>query len=186
MTSFLPAAPAIVLALWILPTSQATPDFSGTWTMDLDRSESPHQGTAFEPVTYVIAQSPTEVVIETRRGSGVSRTTYPMLAAAAPDQSGKPGAARAYWDGATLVTEGTRVVQGQTVSLRETRSLDASGAEMTVRTLLVVQHGYTFKGAQNYGAATDVYRRTVAPQALSTAAAATTSRPADVTAASRR
>jgi hypothetical protein len=95
MTSFLPAAPAIVLALWILPTSQATPDFSGTWTMDLDRSESPHQGTAFEPVTYVIAQSPTEVVIETRRGSGVSRTTYPMLAAAAPDQSGKPGAARA-------------------------------------------------------------------------------------------
>ena len=174
MTSLLPVAPAIVLALWILPASQATPDFSGTWTIDLARSESPHQGASFEPVTYVIAQSPTEVVIETRRGSGVSRASYPLLAAAAPDRTGKPGAARAFWEGTTLVTEGTRVVQGQTVSVRETRSLDASGAEMTVRTLLVVQHGYTFKGAQNYGAATDVYRRVVAPQAQISTGAATT------------
>ena len=45
-----------------------------------------------------------------------------------------------------------------------TRSLAASGAEMTVETLLVVQHGYSFKGGQNYGAAKDVYRKVVPPQ----------------------
>jgi hypothetical protein len=185
MTSLLSAAPAVVLALWFLPASQDPPDFSGTWAMDLDRSESPHQGASFEPVTYVIAQSPTEVVIETRRGSAVSRATYPLLAAAAPDRAGKPGAARAFWEGTALVTEGTRVVQGQTVSVRETRSLDAAGAEMTVRTLLVVQHGYTFKGAQNYGAATDVYRRVVAPRARSATVAAAFE-PTGATAASRR
>ena len=52
-------------------------------------------------------------------------------------------------------------MQGQTVSVRETRTLNASGDEMTVQTLLVVQHGYSFKGARNYGASKDVYRRAV-------------------------
>ena len=37
------------------------------------------------------------------------------------------------------------------MSVRETRTLDESRAEMTVETLLVVQHGYSFRGARNYG-----------------------------------
>ena len=50
-------------------------------------------------------------------------------------------------------------MQGQTVSVRESRTLDATGTEMTVQTLLIVQHGYSFRGARNYGAAKDVYRK---------------------------
>jgi hypothetical protein len=164
MTSFLSAAPSVALLLCVLPAAQVTPDFSGTWTIDVERSESPHQGATFEPVTFVIAQTAEEVAIETRRRAGVSRAIYPLVSAAAAERLAKPTGGRAYWDGDSLVTEGNRVVQGQTVSVRETRSLDGSGTEMTVRTLLVVQHGYTFKGAQNYGAATDVYRRVAAPQ----------------------
>ena len=164
MTSFPPAAVAVVMVLGFLPSSQPKPDFSGTWTIDLDRSESPHQGAAFEPLTFVISQTDAAVDIETRRRTGSSRQTYPLQPATAAEVAGKAAGTRAYWDGNALVTEGTRLVQGQTVSVRETRSLDASGAEMTVRTLLIVQHGYTFKGAQNYGAATDVYRRVVAPR----------------------
>jgi hypothetical protein len=170
MTSFLPAAPAVALVLCFLPAAQVTPDFSGTWTIDVERSESPHQGAAFEPVTFVISQTAAEVAIETRRAARVSNAVYPLVSAAAAERLAKATGARAYWDGASLVTEGTRVVQGQTVSVRETRSLDGSGSEMTVRTLLVVQHGYTFKGAQNYGAATDVYRRVAAPQHATAAA----------------
>ncbi len=174
MTSFLPAAPSVALLLCFLPAAQVTPDFSGTWTIDVERSESPHQGAAFEPVTFVITQTAVEVAIETHRAASVRRAVYPLVSAAAAEQLTKPTGARAYWDGAALVTEGTRVVQGQTVSVRETRSLDGSGSEMTVRTLLVVQHGYTFKGAQNYGAATDVYRRVAAPhEATSTGGLAT-------------
>ncbi len=45
------------------------------------------------------------------------------------------------------------------MSVRETRTLDESRAEMTVETLLVVQHGYSFRGARNYGASKDVFRR---------------------------
>ncbi len=137
---------------------QGPPDFSGTWTMDLERSESAQQGDAFEAPTLVITQAPGTVAIETRRKSGTSTARYAMSTAKAPEPGpATPG--RAYWDGAVLVTEGTRLVQGQTVSLRERRSLDAAGREMTVETLIVVQHGYSFRGAQNYGAAKDIYRK---------------------------
>lgn len=137
---------------------QGPPDFSGTWTMDLERSESAQQGGAFEVPTLVITQTAADLVIESRRRSGTSTSRYTMSTAKAPEPGpSTPG--RAYWDGAVLVTEGTRLVQGQTVSLRERRTLDPTGREMTVETLVVVQHGYSFRGGQNYGAAKDVFRR---------------------------
>jgi hypothetical protein len=145
---------AVALTLPALP-AQTRPDFSGTWTMDRERSESPHQGASFEPPTFVITQTDAEVTVETRLATARSEARYPIESTTAASRAGT----RAYWDGASLVTEGTRNVQGKTVSVRETRTLDASGTEMILETLLVVQHGYTFKGAQNYGAARDVYRR---------------------------
>lgn len=151
---------ATALTLVVVPRGdlQGPPDFTGTWTMDLERSESPHQGAAFEVPTLVITQSAAGVAVETRRRSGTSTARYAMSTAKAAE----PGPAvpgRAYWDGAVLVTEGTRLVNGQTVSVRERRTLDPSGREMTLETLVVVQHGYTIRGAQNFGKATDVYRR---------------------------
>lgn len=109
------------------------------------------------------------MTIETRRGTGHTTVRYPLgpataLPELAPEGSGPRKSGRAYWRGTSLVTEGTSTIQGQTVSIRETRTLDGAGAEMTLETLLVVQHGYTLKGAQNYGAAKDVYRKTVPPR----------------------
>jgi hypothetical protein len=138
---------------------QAPSDFTGTWTMDLERSESPHQGEAFEPPTLVITQSATQVAVETRRRAGTTTVTYPITAPKAADPPTPSKGGRAYWDGVVLVTEGTRIVQGQTVSVRERRTLDPSGREMTVETLVVVQHGYSMRGGQNFGASKDVYRR---------------------------
>jgi hypothetical protein len=129
--------------------------------MDLERSESPHQGESFEPPTLVITQSASEVAVQTRRRAGTTTVTYPMTAAKSSDPAPMSKGGRAYWDGAVLVTEGTRVVNGQTVSVRERRALDPSSREMTVETLVVVQHGYTIRGGQNFGASKDVYRRAV-------------------------
>lgn len=168
MTSLLPAVVVAAVFTQAAPLPQSKPDFSGTWAMDRERSESPHQGETFEPPTFVIVQTESDVTIETRRGTASSRVRYPIGSVSAADASGARAGSRAYWDGSSLVTEGTRTVQGQTVSIRETRSLDASGAEMTLDTLLVVQHGYSFRGAQNYGAAKDVYRKVVAPRERST------------------
>jgi hypothetical protein len=159
MTSLPQATLAVALVLGSLPSAQPAPDFSGTWTIDLERSESPHQGTAFEPPTYVITQSADAVLIETRRGSARGERRYPFAARGARASD----APRAWFEGPTLVTEGARLVQGQTVTVRESRTLDATGTEMTLQTVVIVQHGYTFRGGQNYGAATDVYRKTAPP-----------------------
>ena len=155
------AFPAFITALALVGSIalQAPPDFSGTWTMDLERSESPNQGTSFEPPTITITQSATQVAVETKRRAGTTTVTYAITSPKAGDPPGQMTAGRAYWDGGALVTEGTRVVNGQTVSVRERRALDPSGREMSVETLVVVQHGYTIRGGQNFGAAKDVYRR---------------------------
>ena len=77
----------------------------------------------------------------------------------APRQRRRHGA-RAYWDGNRLVTEQAGPVQGETVSVKQVFALNGDGSEMTVETLLVVQHGPTLRGAKNYGAKTDVFTRT--------------------------
>ena len=158
MTSLLPAVVTAVAITFAVVESQQHPDFTGTWTMDRERSESMHQADEFEPPTLVITQGATDLTIETRRRLSTGRTVYVLGAAPAAD-AGSPAGPRAFWEGAALVTEAARTVQGQTVSVRESRTLDATGTEMTVQTLLVVQHGYSFRGARNYGAAKDVYRK---------------------------
>ena len=58
------------------------------------------------------------------------------------------------------MTEQAGEVQGQTVSTRQVFGLNDEGTEMTVETLVVVQHGYTLRGAKNYGTKTDVFSKT--------------------------
>ena len=50
-------------------------------------------------------------------------------------------------------------MQGQTVASRETRRLNRDLSEMTVEVMVIVQHGYEFRGAKNYGTGKDVYTR---------------------------
>ena len=57
------------------------------------------------------------------------------------------------------MAEGAGNIQGQTVSTRETHSLNAAATEMTVESIIIVQHGYSFGGSRNYGSAKDVYTR---------------------------
>ena len=45
------------------------------------------------------------------------------------------------------------------MTTKEARRLGENGSEMLVETVLVVQHGYTLKGTQNYGAGKDVFTR---------------------------
>jgi len=136
--------------------AQGKTDFSGTWKMDSTRSQSAVQNEPIGPVTVVIAQTPTEITIETQRAPKPSTLTYRLDNSVnkLPD-----GTATTHWDGTTLVTDMVRTINGQTVTTRESRSLNADGTEMLVDTVLVVQHGYSLKGTQNYGAGKDVYTR---------------------------
>ena len=146
-------------------TGQDRPDFSGTWKMDPDRSESAHQAVPIGPVTLIIKQTGAEVTIETRRAEGQkSGTRREMLTykldGSESTTSGPEGAAikcRAHWEGTKLVTQTTRNIQAATVTTHYVHSLDPSGKELTVEKTLTVQHGYQFEGAKSYGSGTDVF-----------------------------
>jgi hypothetical protein len=151
---------AAALAFAQASSASLKPNFSGIWLLDVSRSASASSGDAGEPVKLGIKQTDDEIVIETTRDGKPSTRTFRIDAAAQPGSNAAISeTARAYWNGLKLVTEGAGTVQGQTVSSRETLSLNPAGTEMTVERLVVVQHGYSFRGAQNYASGKDVYTR---------------------------
>jgi hypothetical protein len=160
----------VTLLLAAQVCSQQAAGFSGVWRMDASRSDSAHQAVPIGPVTLVIKATPAEVRIETRRarkgkvGASSETLTFHLDGSenVMPDNSGEPIKTKARLDGAKLVTEATRNIQGSTVTAVQTFSLDASGKEMIVDKTLTVQHGYqsTSADANNTGKGTDVFVRT--------------------------
>jgi len=153
MSSLVCASLALLVTVFQQAPASARPDFSGTWTLDRSRSQSP------EAITLTIKQTATEVSIETTRDGTKSVRTYPIEPEGKPSSGIDSSHPRAYWNGTKLVAEGAGNIQGQTVSTRETHSLNAAATEMTVESIIIVQHGYSFGGSRNYGSAKDVYMR---------------------------
>jgi hypothetical protein len=108
-------------------------------------------------VTFVIAQSVGQVRIEATRGNEKESVLYPLTKSRA--SLGASGQSEAYWDGEQLVTVTQRTVSGQTVTVKEARTLGPGGTDMTVETTVIVQHGYSMPGARNYGTSKDVFTR---------------------------
>ncbi len=156
------AAAASMALLLLLPAgfhAQAVPDFSGTWMMDTARSQSAHQGEPFKMVTFVIAQSAGQIRIEATRGNERENVLYPLTKSRASTAADAPGQAEAYWDGDQLITVTQRTVSGQTVTVKEAHALSSNGAEMTVETTVIVQHGYSMPGARTYGTSKDIFTK---------------------------
>jgi hypothetical protein len=141
---------AITLAV-ILPftaRAQGKTDFSGTWTLNAEKSDTPPQrgggggGRGFGmggggPVT--IKQTATTLTIESQGRGGPMTLTYHLDGSESSNEMpgrGGPVTAKskAHWDGSKLVIETTRDMGGNSVTTTETRSLSADGKEMTVET----------------------------------------------------
>ena len=143
---------SLVAAFSFFQVPAAKPDFSGTWTMDRSRSQSP------DLVSLEITQTPTEIAIETISAANRTKRIYKFEATPHPATEAVTAEhSHAYWRGTELVTEASGQIQGQTVSFKQTRSMNAAGTEMTVESLTIVQHGYSVVGGQNYSTAKDVY-----------------------------
>jgi hypothetical protein len=124
--------------------AQAVPDFSGTWTMDLSRSEAAAQGVPIGPVTLTIRQTPDEVRIDTTR-NGTTQTVRYLPVGTKTAAAGEPnGTFR--WEGSQLITNLATHINNQAVTFQEGRILNAEGTEMAVDVSLVVQHGYQTGG----------------------------------------
>ncbi len=57
------------------------------------------------------------------------------------------------------MTEAFTDVNGMTVRTKRIHTLAANGAELTIESLVVVEHGYSLRGAKNYGFVKDVFTR---------------------------
>jgi hypothetical protein len=162
MTHALPAVLVVSLAYPTSGAAQGKPDFSGTWIMDASRSESPVQNDPVKSMTVVIRQAPYEIGIETKRDDRVQTITYrPGSPDALSGGAGRSGllASIWYWQGDKLVTETLNDVNGMTVRTRGIHTLQSGGAELSIESLVVVEHGYTLRGGKNYGSVTDIFRK---------------------------
>jgi hypothetical protein len=129
---------------------QERADFAGTWVMDMTRSESAAQradASPRTPVTIVIAQTPEQVTIETRRDGDHQTVKYTFgdvdpkpVGTSGTDVSIEP--AHVEWKDNDLITTTVYRVKGMPVKQRQTRRLSADGREMTIETHLEMQHGY--------------------------------------------
>jgi hypothetical protein len=146
----------IVAFFGVTTAAQNRPDFSGQWTMDRTRSESAMQTEPVGSRTVTIAQSDTILELNITQDGRSTAFAYRLDGTPSPIPG---GTAVSHWEAGTLVTETIRTIQGQTVTTKERRHLAGGGDEMLVETVLVVQHGYTLSGTQNYGAGKDVFVR---------------------------
>jgi hypothetical protein len=126
-------------------SSQAHPDFSGTWVEDEAQRKTtlaaPANGAksaALPPVDTVITQTPTSITIEQSFMGHLVRYAYKLDGSESVNHNGaNTTTTKSVWEGATLVTTGTSFsVTSQGESnwvITERRSLDKKGT-LTVDT----------------------------------------------------
>jgi hypothetical protein len=153
--------PLVALLVYVLLSQAPLPDFTGEWKMVAARSGSPLQTPPVTEMVFVIQQQTDQIAIESRTGNDKPiQVTYPLVPAPKPpaDPLGA-GLKRAYWDGRRLVIEQGGTISGQTVSLKQSLTMDSESGDLIVERLVIVQHGYTQRGAQNYSTVKDVFAR---------------------------
>ncbi len=152
----------LVLVAAVLVTQPAVEraNFTGSWQMVAARSGSPTQNTPVTEMTFVIDHTADQIRLDMTTAGRTLSDTYPIVAAPkAPADPLSGDERRAYWDGTRLVVERGGTISGQTVSSRQSLTLNADGSEMTVERLVIVQHGYSLRGAKNYASVKDVFTR---------------------------
>jgi hypothetical protein len=153
---------ALVLAAGLFAAqAPSQPDMSGTWKMIAERSGSPGQTPPVTDMTLIIQQGAGDVRVEFRSGADKPIVTvYPLgPPPRQPVESLGADARVAYWDGSRLVLDRGGSISGQTVSMKQSLTLDPASRELIVERLVIVQHGYTLKGTKNYATVKDVFAR---------------------------
>jgi len=131
----------------LLPISAAgaqTPDFSGTWKINLIKSDAAPAGRGGQQmdmsnVMLTITQTAEQLTI-VQAGMGPERTTTYYLDGRESTNAAMRGEMKSTsrWDGATLVTDGSATMDTpngtRTITTTEVRSLSDDGKTLTVTT----------------------------------------------------
>jgi hypothetical protein len=158
-TPWLVASLALAASLAAQPSK---PDFSGTWRMDPELSDSIVNGYEPEPVTLVVRHTATDFIVETRR-QGESETILYRLDTPRTNQPGDV-ITSARWEGSMLIALTDRKISDWAVKIEERWQLEEKG--LTVQRTVFVQHGYERPDSRerNYSTAKDVFVRVHTPR----------------------
>ena len=152
-----------LLAASLLAFAQPAPmpDFSGHWRMVPERSGSPTQSQPVSEMTFVIEHVADQIRLDMRTNNDAPVTATYVLGAAPrlPADALGAGQQRAYWDGKRLIVERGGSISGQTVSSTQALTLNPDRSELIVERTVIVQHGYTLRGTNNYATVKDVFVR---------------------------
>jgi hypothetical protein len=129
--------------------AQGKPDFSGTWTLDTAKSDPAPQGRGGGgggAASLTIKQTAMELAVTSEGRQGPQTLTYKLDGSESTNQvMGRGGAtpvkSTAKWDGASLVIETTRDIQGMSITTKEVRKLESGGKEMHVETTSQTPNG---------------------------------------------
>ena len=159
----------VMLTVLLLSLSSGTPaqtaaDFSGTWKLDVSRSESPGFGGTV-PRMQSIRQTGSSLIVLTDYGERSETLTYTAEGTERPlVGQEKEAAGSLRWEGTSLVTVIVRTINGRPVTSEQRRTLRADGREMMVVTMTKVEHGYnrpeTLVASGAASSATDIYVKT--------------------------
>ena len=128
---------AFVLAIPAMAIAQ-TPNFSGKWIQDMEKSDPPMGGRGpAGPQSLTITQTAADITIERETPNGVMKTVYKLDGSESVNAMGRGGdvKSKSAWEGGKLVTKYSRTMGETTVEVTETRSLEADGT-MTVVTAM--------------------------------------------------
>ena len=154
--TFTMAAAALFVAAGVVSVFTQTPDFSGTWKLDTDRSQittpAGRRGGrrggrgGGPPDALVITQTATELTIERSRGNQSGTLTYTLEGESSiPAGRGGNRTITSHWDGTTLVSEGSQELSfgggGVTIEVKEVRSLSSDGQTLTVEVTRTTPRG---------------------------------------------
>jgi hypothetical protein len=142
----------ITLAFSGLGFAQGRPDFSGTWTLDIAKSDmgqgSPNaQAATARKVTIVIKQTPA-VLATTRNVDKRPETATEKLDGSESvnkSPSGQDIRSTNRWEGSTLVTKSTMSTGQGIAGSTFVRSLSADGKVMTIDTTMKTPNGVSKK-----------------------------------------
>jgi hypothetical protein len=137
----------LVLAITHYAFALGTPDFSGTWVLDNEKSDLGMPAGAgklpMQTITLVIKQTGTTLSIERKTANQDETAIFKLDGTESINKApnGKDIKSTSAWVGSTLVTKSTMLMDQMTVPMTDVRSLSADGKVMTVQVTRQTPHG---------------------------------------------
>ena len=144
MKNFILYAFVMVIVVTGFASAQAAVNFSGTWVLDIDKSDfgmnNPAVKARMNKVTLVIKQTATQLVIERSTGD---TATYNLDGSESINTlpGGGQSKTTVKWVGNALSAKTVSQIQGMETGMTDERSLSADGKQMTLKITLTTPNG---------------------------------------------